>query len=125
MTLLSFISYKQTYISEIEVKFFFSLMAVGVLLWLLLAKGFVLETAIAVTFSSRIIHRFSDETKVHLRNNGGENAQSWPKKGSSEYFRLLLNSDLTRQKMKLGSQDQSFYPSEGSKTLSFGNDFVW
>lgn len=100
-------------------------MAVGVLLWLLLAKGFVLETVIAVTFSSRIIHRFSDEAKVHLRNNGGENVQSWPKRGSSEYFRLLLNSDLTRQKMKLGSQDQSFYPSEGSKTLSFGNDFVW
>ena len=100
-------------------------MAVGILLWLLLAKGLVLETAIAITFSSRIIHRFSDEAKVHLRNNGGEKVQSWPKRGSSEYFRLLMNSDLTRQKMKLGSQDQSFYPSEGSKTLSLGNEFSW
>jgi hypothetical protein len=102
-------------------------MAVGILLWLLLAKGLVLETAIAVTFSSRIIHRFSDEAKVHLasRNNGGAKVQSWPKRNSSEYFRLLLNSDMNRQKMKLGSQYESFYPSEGRQTFFFGNDLEW
>ncbi|KAK2375698.1 aspartic proteinase protein [Trifolium repens] len=102
-------------------------MAVGILLWLLLAKGLVLETAIAVTFSSRIIHRFSDEAKVHLasRNNGGAKVQSWPKRNSSEYFRLLLNSDMNRQKMKLGSQYESFYPYEGSQTFFFGNDLEW
>ncbi|CAL5189366.1 unnamed protein product [Lathyrus oleraceus] len=101
-------------------------MAVCMLLWLLLAKGLVLETAIATTFSSRIIHRFSDEAKFHLasRNNGDAKLQSWPKRNSSEYFRLLLNSDITRQRMKFGSQYESLYPSEGRQTFFFGDDFA-
>ncbi|XP_061374033.1 aspartic proteinase-like protein 1 [Gastrolobium bilobum] len=101
-------------------------MAIGLLLWLLLAKGLALEGADAVTFSSRLIHRFSEEAKVQLASRGnGASVQSWPKRSSSEYFRLLLNSDLTRKRMKLGSQYETLYPSEGSKTFFFGNAFDW
>ena len=98
-------------------------MAISLLLCLLLALE---GGASAHTFSSRLIHRFSEEAKVHLASKGnGVLVQSWPKKGSSEYLRLLLSSDLTRQRMKLGSQYESLYPSEGSQTFFFGNAFDW
>lgn len=104
-------------------------MAVRLLILLLLAKGLILEGAVELTFSSRLIHRFSDEAKVHLgsrsSNGGAAELQSWPKRRSSEYFRLLLRSDLTRQRVKLGSQYESLYPSEGSQTFFFGNAFDW
>ncbi|RDX81804.1 Aspartic proteinase-like protein 1, partial [Mucuna pruriens] len=103
-------------------------MAIGLLIWLLLAKGLALEGAVGVTFSSRLVHRFSEEAKVHLASRGnGSMLQSWPKRNSSEYFRLLLRSDATRQRMRLGSQYESLYLSEGSQTFFFGNalHYAW
>ncbi|TKY56232.1 Aspartic proteinase protein 1 [Spatholobus suberectus] len=101
-------------------------MAIGLLLWLLLAKGLALEGTMGVTFSSRLVHRFSEEAKVHLASRGnGSVLQSWPKRNSSDYFRLLLRSDVTRQRMRLGSQYQSLYLSEGSQTFFFGNVLYW
>ncbi|KAB1199749.1 Aspartic proteinase-like protein 1 [Morella rubra] len=38
---------------------------------------------------------------------------------------MLLSSDLRRQNMKLGAHYQLLFPSQGSKTMSFGNDFGW
>ncbi|XP_027331611.1 aspartic proteinase-like protein 1 [Abrus precatorius] len=101
-------------------------MAISLLLWLLLAKGLALEGVVGATFSSRLVHRFSEEAKAHLasRTNGSV-LQSWPKRNSSEYFRFLFSSDMTRQRMKLGSQYESLYSSEGSQTFYFGNAFGW
>ncbi|KAK7385272.1 hypothetical protein VNO78_30986 [Psophocarpus tetragonolobus] len=101
-------------------------MAIGLLLWLLLAKGLALEGAVGVTFSSRLVHRFSEEAKVHLASRGnGSVLQSWPKRNSTEYFRLLLRSDVTRQRMRLGSQYETLYPSEGGQTFFFGDMLYW
>jgi len=101
-------------------------MAIGLLLWLLLAKGLALEGSVGVTFSSRFVHRFSEEAKAHLASRGNGSAlQSWPKRNSSEYFRLLLRSDVTRQRMRLGSQFETLYPSEGGQTFNFGNALFW
>ncbi|XP_068486396.1 aspartic proteinase-like protein 1 isoform X2 [Phaseolus vulgaris] len=101
-------------------------MAIGLLLWLLLAKGLALEGSVGVTFSSRLVHRFSEEAKVHLASRGnGSVLQSWPKRNSSEYFRLLLRNDVTRQRMRLGSQYETLYPSEGGQTFSFGDALYW
>lgn len=76
------------------------------------------------TYSSRLIHRFSDEVKLLrvLRNDGGVR---WPEMKNLEYYELLVNSDFQRQKMKLGTNYNLFFPSQGSKTTSFGNDFGW
>ena len=96
-------------------------------------------SAAAIVLSSRLIHRFSDEAKL-LRvssngsGNGGEMfsssssssaSSSWPRRRSVEYYQRLFASDVQRQKMKLGSQLQFLFPSEGSQTMSFGNDFGW
>lgn len=76
------------------------------------------------TYSSRLIHRFSDKAKLLrvLRNDGGVR---WPEMKNLEYYELLVNSDFQRQKMKLGTNYNLFFPSQGSKTTSFGNDFGW
>ncbi|KAH1073563.1 hypothetical protein J1N35_025891 [Gossypium stocksii] len=76
------------------------------------------------TYSSRLIHRFSDEAKLLrvLRNDGGVR---WPEMKNLEYYELLVNSDFQRQKMKLGTKYNLVFPSQGSKTTSFGNDFGW
>lgn len=104
----------------------FMFMAIGLLLWLLLAKGLSSEGSVGVTFSSRLVHRFSKEAKIHLASRGNGSAlQSWPERNSSEYLRLLLRSDVTRQRMRLGSQYETLYPSEGGETFSFGNVLYW
>ncbi|KHN04699.1 Aspartic proteinase-like protein 1 [Glycine soja] len=103
-------------------------MAIGLLLWLLLAKGLAMEGAVGVTFSSRLIHRFSEEAKAHLASRGSDGSvllQAWPERNSSEYFRLLLRSDVTRQRMRLGSQYEMLYPFEGGQTFLFGNALYW
>ncbi|TYH38484.1 hypothetical protein ES332_D12G112200v1 [Gossypium tomentosum] len=76
------------------------------------------------TYSSRLIHRFSDKAKLLrvLRNEGGVR---WPEMKNLEYYELLVNSDFQRQKMKLGTKYNLVFPSQGSKTTSFGNDFGW
>ncbi|CAK9166930.1 unnamed protein product [Ilex paraguariensis] len=86
----------------------------------------LMECVVAVMYSSRLIHRFSDEVRarrVTWRN--GEVNSLWPERKSLEYCRMLASSDLQRQKMKLGPQYQFLFPSEGGKTMSFGNDFGW
>lgn len=80
------------------------------------------------TFSSRLIHRFSEEAKAHLASRGNKSSvllQAWPQRNSSEYFRLLLRSDVARQRMRLGSQYETLYPSEGGQTFFFGNALYW
>ncbi|XP_028771909.1 aspartic proteinase-like protein 1 [Neltuma alba] len=100
-------------------------MAFRFVLCLLLAKGLV-EGTVALTFSSKLIHVYSDEAKaVWASRSKNLSVESWPKRNSSEHFRLLLGNDLTRQRMKLGSQYDFLYPSEGSETLFFDNDLDW
>lgn len=82
--------------------------------------------AVAVElFSSKVMHRFSDEMKAVRDSRSGGEVARFPRKWSSEYYRSLLGSDLQRQKMKMGSQSDYLFPSEGSTTLSPGNDFAW
>ncbi|XP_058746244.1 aspartic proteinase-like protein 1 [Vicia villosa] len=72
------------------------------------------------------LQRFCDEAKLHLasRNNGDAQLQSRPKRNNSEYLRLLLESGIIHHGMKLGSQYESLYPSEGRETFFFGDDFI-
>ncbi|XVF15127.1 hypothetical protein REPUB_Repub09cG0122700 [Reevesia pubescens] len=82
------------------------------------------DVAAVVTYSSRLIHRFSDEAKLlRVPRDGG--GVRWPERKSLEYYELLMNSDFQRQKMKLGPRYNLVFPSQGSKTMSFGNDFGW
>ncbi|EOX92199.1 hypothetical protein QUC31_003519 [Theobroma cacao] len=82
------------------------------------------DVAAVVTYSSRLIQRFSDEAKLlKVPRDGGE--VRWPERKSLEYYKLLVNSDFQRQKMKLGPKYDLIFPSQGSKTMSFGNDFGW
>lgn len=100
-------------------------MAFCFVLCLLLAKGLV-EGTVALTFSSKLIHIHSDEAKaVWASRSRNHSAESWPGRNSSEYFRLLMGNDLTRQRMKLGSQYDFLYPSGGSETFFFGNELDW
>ncbi|XP_022963037.1 aspartic proteinase-like protein 1 isoform X1 [Cucurbita moschata] len=83
--------------------------------------------AMSIAFTSRILHRFSEEMKA-LRVSRSTNTSvrvSWPEKGSMEYYQELVSGDFQRQKMKLGSRFQLLFPSEGSKTIALGNDFGW
>ncbi|KAL9278999.1 Aspartic proteinase-like protein 1 [Arabidopsis thaliana] len=81
------------------------------------------EETLASLFSSRLIHRFSDEGRASIKT--PSSSDSLPKKQSLEYYRLLAESDFRRQRMNLGAKVQSLVPSEGSKTISSGNDFGW
>ncbi|KAH9718525.1 Aspartic proteinase-like protein 1 [Citrus sinensis] len=75
-------------------------------------------------FSTKLIHRFSEEVKA-LGVSKNRNATSWPAKKSFEYYQVLLSSDVQKQKMKTGPQFRMLFPSQGSKTMSLGNDFGW
>ncbi|KAJ8771613.1 hypothetical protein K2173_026790 [Erythroxylum novogranatense] len=78
------------------------------------------------TFSSRLVHRFSDEAKaVWISRNVNVSADSWPKRNGFEYLQALLENDLKRRQLKVGAQNQLLFPARGSKTLSFGNDLAW
>ncbi|PON72572.1 LOW QUALITY PROTEIN: Aspartic peptidase [Trema orientale] len=92
--------------------------------------------AAAITLSSRLIHRFSEEAKRFRvsgkgKGNGNGNVNvngyswEWGERRSVEYYGRLLASDVQRQKMRLASQFQFLFPSEGSQTMSLGNDFGW
>lgn len=81
------------------------------------------EETLASLFSSRLIHRFSDEGRASIKT--PSSSDSLPNKQSLEYYRLLAESDFRRQRMNLGAKVQSLVPSEGSKTISSGNDFGW
>ncbi|KAG6660917.1 hypothetical protein I3843_03G134600 [Carya illinoinensis] len=94
--------------------------------WLMVRNAGAVTTATS-SLSSRLVHRFSDEVKeLRFSGNGSANGSSWPgRKWSIEYYQMLLSSDFRRQNMKLGAQYQLLFPSQGSKTMSFGNDFGW
>ncbi|XP_065874406.1 aspartic proteinase-like protein 1 [Euphorbia lathyris] len=94
-------------------------------LFILVMASLFFDKSLQITFSSRLIHRFSDEVKA-IRVSRNENVTgTWPEKKSVEYYRILASSDVQRQKMKLGPQYQFLFPAQGSKTMSFGNDFGW
>lgn len=77
----------------------------------------------AGVYSSKLIHGFSDEV-VSIWASKGKNV-TVPERGSAEHMRVLLSSDLKRQKLKLGSQNQLLVPSQGSETFFYGNDMGW
>uniref|UniRef100_A0A6N2MV78 Peptidase A1 domain-containing protein n=1 Tax=Salix viminalis TaxID=40686 RepID=A0A6N2MV78_SALVM len=85
------------------------------------------EASAGLTFSSKLIHRFSDEAKsLSISRKGNASGDLWPERYSFEYFQLLLGNDLKRQRMKLGSQkNQLLFPSQGSQALFFGNELDW
>ncbi|KAL1540532.1 cathepsin D [Salvia divinorum] len=76
--------------------------------------------AAAHVYSSRLIHRFSDE----VRRSGGEES-SWPEGKRLEHMKVLLESDLKRQRLKLGTQNQVLVGSQGGDTFNYGNDMGW
>ncbi|KAI4317230.1 hypothetical protein L6164_025119 [Bauhinia variegata] len=87
----------------------------------------LVKTAMPVTFTARLIHRFSQEMKVLKGSSVGRDNSSvaWPEPRSMEYYQMLLTTDFRRHKMKLGARYQLLFPSQGSKTMSLGNDFGW
>lgn len=94
-------------------------------LFILVMASLLVHRTLQITFSSRLIHRFSDEVRAFRVSRNVRAAGAWPERKSLEYYRMLSSSDLQRQKMKLGPQYQVLFPAEGSKTMSFGNDFGW
>ncbi|XP_028755089.1 aspartic proteinase-like protein 1 isoform X1 [Neltuma alba] len=97
--------------------------------WLLVwvMASFLHGNAMPITFSARLIHRFSEEMKaLQVSSVGGRNvAGGWPEKRSMEYYEMLVTGDFLRHKMKLRAPHQLLFPSHGSKTMSLGNDFGW
>ncbi|KAK9216079.1 hypothetical protein WN944_008086 [Citrus x changshan-huyou] len=94
----------------------------------------LLDGSDAVSFSSKLVHRFSDEAKERWISKSGNVsvADSWPKKNSVEYLELLLSNDWKRQNTRVklqsnnnSSRNQLLFPSEGSQTHFFGNQFYW
>ncbi|KAL5714801.1 cathepsin D [Ranunculus cassubicifolius] len=94
---------------------------------LLIAIILTKESSImAITFSSKLIHRFSDEVKAfRVSRNEEISSSDWPKRKSMEYYNLLVSSDLERQKLKLGGKNDFVFPSKGSDAISLGNDGGW
>lgn len=88
-----------------------------------------LHSARALTLSSKLIHRFSDEAKTLriLRNGDPKALGRWPQRSTMGYYHLLASIDFQKQNMKLGSRRhfQFLFPSEGGNTVSFGNDWGW
>ncbi|RWW42337.1 hypothetical protein BHE74_00052127 [Ensete ventricosum] len=74
--------------------------------------------------SAELVHRFSDEARA-AAGIGGGGGERWPTRRSEEYYQMLARSDLQRRKRRLGARYQMLFPSEGSETLSLGNDFGW
>ncbi|CAD6249475.1 unnamed protein product [Miscanthus lutarioriparius] len=75
----------------------------------------------AATLSSRMVHRLSDKARLEA----GPRAGWWPQRGSGEYYRALVRSDLQRQKRRLAGKYQLLSLSKGGSTFSPGNDFGW
>ncbi|KAJ7956869.1 Aspartic proteinase-like protein 1-like [Quillaja saponaria] len=97
-------------------------------LFVLVMALILVENATAITFSTRLIHRFSDEMKdlrVSRSTGNGNVSVMWPEKRSIRYYEMLVSNDCQRRKMKLGAHYQLLFPSQGSETMSFGNDFGW
>ncbi|XP_060198810.1 aspartic proteinase-like protein 1 isoform X1 [Lycium barbarum] len=80
------------------------------------------NVAVCNTFSSRLIHGFSDEAVSFLASKGKTSRVTWPKRESVEHARLLLSNDLKRQRLK---KQFLLFPSQGSQTHFYGNDLSW
>ncbi|KAK1277578.1 Aspartic proteinase-like protein 1 [Acorus gramineus] len=98
-----------------------------ILVYLLLGLCLHFRGSWAKTFSSRLIHRFSDEARaasgVSLQGVG-----DWPRRGSMEYYGALVRNDVHRlrsSKLGQGGRYDVLFPSEGSETAALGNDFGW
>ncbi|GAB2283456.1 hypothetical protein Dimus_017967 [Dionaea muscipula] len=96
--------------------------AIGRVIWLLVSLILV-GRSLGETYSSRLIHRFSDEAKAQAAGQGKEGF--WPTRKSMEYYQMLLTSDFQRQQIKLGPKYQLLVSSEGSQTISSGNELGW
>ncbi|XP_024977962.1 aspartic proteinase-like protein 1 isoform X1 [Cynara cardunculus var. scolymus] len=92
---------------------------------LLVECGVSAEAESHVTYSSRLIHRFSDEMRALRVSREGQVVDDWPEEGSLGYYRRLVRRDVERQKMNVGSQHQLLFPSAGSVTMSGGNELGW
>ncbi|XP_057794548.1 aspartic proteinase-like protein 1 [Salvia miltiorrhiza] len=97
----------------------------GAILVAVLAVDAYFAAAAAPVYSSRLIHRFSDEARGLWRSRAGEEAASWPERKSLGHMRVLLESDLKRQRLKLGAQKQLVVASQGGDTFNYGNDMGW
>ncbi|KAL4582887.1 hypothetical protein LXL04_007448 [Taraxacum kok-saghyz] len=78
-----------------------------------------------VIYSSRMIHRYSDEMRALRVSREGHASNDWPEQKSLGYYRRIIKRDVERQTMNVGSQHQLLFPSAGSKTMSGGNDLGW
>ncbi|XP_057491009.1 aspartic proteinase-like protein 1 isoform X1 [Actinidia eriantha] len=87
---------------------------------MVMVVGVVVECVVGVSLSSRLIHRFSEELRV-----GSRETDWWPQRRSLDYYHMLVKSDVQRQKMKLAPPHHFLFPSQGSTTMSLGNDFGW
>ncbi|KAK1290397.1 Aspartic proteinase-like protein 1 [Acorus calamus] len=96
---------------------------------LLLGLCILSRLSSAKTFSSRLIHRFSDEAGERLAAGMSlHGAGGFPRRGSLEYYGELLRRDLRRQgssKLGQGGRYDLLFPSEGSETAGLGNEFGW
>lgn len=97
-------------------------MAAFLLSLTLYTQFFTAETA--ALFSTKLVHRFSGEAVSYWASKG-RNTTTPPEHGSLEHMKVLLSSDLKRQKLKLGSQNRLLVPSQGSETYFYGNDMGW
>ncbi|KAL8231847.1 hypothetical protein R6Q57_001625 [Mikania cordata] len=98
----------------------FLLLAVSMVAVFLLPEC-TLSAQSQVTYSSRL---FSGEMRAVMASKMGQVADDWPE-DSLGYYRRLMNNDVERQKMNVGSHHQLLFPSAGSKTMSGGNDLGW
>ncbi len=116
---------------SLSLYFSFSMANRAVLLVFIVYLMVVVGSAGAVNLSLKLIHRFSDEAKAlwlsrSANLNVNVDEKWWPKRNSLKNLELLFNNDLKkRQRMKLSSHYDLLFPSQGSKTLFFGNDFDW
>ncbi|RWR78452.1 aspartic proteinase-like protein 1 isoform X1 [Cinnamomum micranthum f. kanehirae] len=94
-------------------------------LFFLLMSLLLVENARSLTFSLRLIHRFSDEAKALAFSRNGGISQAWPRRRSLEYYQMLVHRDVKRQKMKIDSKYPSLFPLKGSEIVSLGDDFGW
>uniref|UniRef100_A0A0E0HL55 Peptidase A1 domain-containing protein n=1 Tax=Oryza nivara TaxID=4536 RepID=A0A0E0HL55_ORYNI len=92
------------------------------LLLLLLAAAAAVAAAEAATLSARMVHRLSDEARLAAGARGG---RRWPRRGSGDYFRALVRSDLQRQKRRVGGKYQLLSLSQGGSIFPSGNDLGW
>uniref|UniRef100_A0A0D9VL39 Peptidase A1 domain-containing protein n=1 Tax=Leersia perrieri TaxID=77586 RepID=A0A0D9VL39_9ORYZ len=97
-------------------------MRLPVLLLLLpLAAAAAAAAAEAAMMSARMVHQLSDEARLAA----GPRAGRWPRRGSGEYYRALVRSDLQQQKRRVGGKYQLISFSQGGSIFPSGNELGW